>query len=216
MTLESEMHIGENLARQFVRVIEDGRHMTVNVAQEPTDQNAHFSFSGVSTPKSRLFSASNARHERQWTDTKEDIAVAERSRPASEIAKQLIELGVQDAGAFAPPQCHLDLGDPIDHFAEDPVEPSDRLRRIRLAQRCRAGAGDRHQEALKAPLRDTPALRATPSARWLRARCARSGTSNGWNSRRNGLLKEGFDKGCLTTGGARMLYGPWLEKADAR
>jgi hypothetical protein len=61
-------------------------------------------------------------------------------RPANEIAKQLIELGVQHARASDLPQCHLDLGDPIDHFAEDPVEADDQLYRIRFAQHCEAGA----------------------------------------------------------------------------
>jgi hypothetical protein len=204
MTLEFEVHIGENLARQIVRLfLNNGRHMIVHVMKEVADQTAHFTFSGVSSPESRPFSASNARHERQWTDTKDDVAVAERSHPAPEIAEKLVQLGVQSPSPFAPPQCHLHLEDHIDDLAEDPVESSDRLRRIRFAQRCRAGAGDRHQEALTAPLRDAPDLRATASARWLRARPARSERSDGRNSRRDRPLKEGFDKGCLTTSGAR-------------
>jgi hypothetical protein len=88
------------------------------------------------------------------------------------------------------------------------------LRRIRSAQRCRAGAGNRHQEALTAPLRDAPASRATPSARRPRARCARSGRSDGRNSRRDRLLKEGFGKRCLTTGGARNALRTLVRKGN--
>jgi hypothetical protein len=62
-------------------------------------------------------------------------------RPASEIAKQLIELGVQHARRLAPPQRHLDVRDPVDHFAEDPVEAGDEVYPIRFARHGGAGAG---------------------------------------------------------------------------
>ena len=170
MTLESEVHIGENPARRIVSLLlSNGRHMIVHVTKEAANQTAHFTCSGVSSPKSRPFSASNARHERQWTDAKAEVAVAERSRPASEIAEKLVQLGVQSPSSFAPPQRHFHLEDHIDDLAEDPVEARDRLRRIRFARRCRVGVVDRHQEALTAPLRDPPASLATPSVRWLRA-----------------------------------------------